>query len=222
MAKKVIEPSYQTLADLAELFGSCVYQAPAMQQSEKLDEAVLPTDNKIFTGRTTRPGVVSPDPLVELDNGQVVKPRNVTGQAFDGDSEVLVMQNTSGEYILFAGGGVYGNNTYSPHERRASYFEFWVMPDGTTPSDRPVTSDNTFDVVDTQKLLDMIDELRAAVNTLIERIDLHTHTVSQGVTSTPVTPMDPTSTIRNNTLKRQQDLVKTRSDMFSIKYPKNN
>ena len=218
MAKKTIEPSYQTLSDLAELFGSCVYKAPAMQQSEKLDEAVLPKENKIYSGVVTRQ-ISATDKniyLVRIDDGQEVTGDNITSRNLNIQDEVLVMQKTNGLYTIFAGGGRTSDLNNTSFTVDATNFAFNVLPIDGDGSDL-ARAKYRMDAIDTQLLIDMIGELRKTIDALIDKMNMHTHPATSGTTSPTVDgQMIPTymQDIRSTEVKMKD----SRSKIFNVKY----
>ena len=224
-ADSIKEPSYNTLANLAEILGATIYNSPALASTNKLDEAVKPDEAKLELGIITDYyGLGSgrgpqPEYKVKLNSGAVVDARSISGEMYYNGYVVAVVLDQGGTYTIISGGDEkYQCNAKNSMGQFASQFDFYVTDANANPK-----GNYTFNVVDTQKLLDMIGDLRVAIATLIDYFVEHTHDVAQGKTSQPiyvVTPpkQQPTAKLKENIVNAENKLLNTKSDKFQINY----
>lgn len=220
MAKKnkITEPSYTTLANLAEVFSTAVFQTPALQQSNKLDEATLPnkeTDNSII-----KHGVIQrQDPrgllcYVDTDDGLSVKAKVFDNSIYQKGDEVVIYRIPDNDlYVVLSGSKYIDKNL---NDTRAQLFwrnvfqvNFECLPEGERVQ-------NTFDVFDSATLIAVLNDIVQRLNALETLYNTHTHTVADGVAS-------PTPNTQTNNFNLEEDvksLENSKSSKFRVNYNK--
>lgn len=186
-ADSIKEPSYNTLANLAEILGATIYNSPALASTNKLDEAGAPTapkiDMGIIVGRIDTDHGVAYN--VRLNSGAQVTADSLTGNRYHEDYAVCVAQETSGNYVILSGGDVdnkteYGNQIIQTAMAYSSYI---------TGREGKLERNNTFQAFDTNSLINIILELHYHILNLESRFNKHVHAVPNGVSETP--KLDP-------------------------------
>ena len=206
MAKKVNEPSYSSLAELAELFGSAVYQAPVMQQSEALQEVTQPKENKLMTGYHTGDFSGYTNYVYVDQLNTIVSASNITGQQFEKNNQLLLLQKDNGEFVIVGGGGRNVDNTVARRTEEAQSFLYSVIDNNHYTG--------TFRAFDTSDLILVIKSLKNRIDALERSFNMHTHLVGEVTSAAPSTPSKDVT----NLDKYISDYEKSHTEKFEIMY----
>lgn len=214
--KKITEPSYTTLANLAEVFSTAVFQTPALQQANKLDEATLP--NKEDDNSTIKHGIIfSQDPrsfgcVVDTDDGLRVKAEVFDNSVYKkGDEVVIYRKLDSAFWVVLSASKHIDENDLRVQLFWNNVFQvnFECLPYGERVQ-------NTFDVFDSATLMAVLNDIVQRLNALENLYNTHTHTVADGVAA-------PTPNTQTNNFNLEEDtrsLEKSKSSKFRVNYNK--
>jgi hypothetical protein len=215
-ADSIKEPSYNTLANIAEILGTVVYNSPALASEKKLENSSLPETPQFELGVVTDMyGLGSgrgPQPIytVRLDSGAVIEAHSISGDMYGVDYIVAVIQDTGGVYTIISGGDEkYQSKDHNTISQFGSKFEYHVTDNRSNPK-----IDNTFQAFDTKLLMKVIGDLIVWISDLQEKYNAHTHAIANGVAT--ATPLQCTTTP-----DLQQDRLKytnSHTDKFQINY----
>lgn len=218
MAKKnkITEPSYTTLANLAEVFSAAVFQTPALQQSNKLDEATLP--NKENDNSNIKHGVIRQQDArslictVDTDDGLNVKAKVFDNSVYKNGDEVIIYRIPDNDLWIVLNGSKY----IDVNDKRAQLFwqnlfqvNYECLPYGERVQ-------NTFDVFDSATLMAVLGDIVLRLNALETLYNMHTHTVADGVAA--VTPNRVTDDFNLET--DMKSLENSKSSKFRVNYNK--
>lgn len=206
------EPSYTTLANLAEILGTAIYQSPALASSNKLDEATVPTSPKIDMGIIV--GLVEVGQYtkynVRLNSGAQVIADTLTGNHYHEGYAVCVAQDTSGNYVILSGGDADNKTKYGNEIMQEAMAYSMTI----TGRDRELVNGNTFRAFDTDSLIRVVNSLVIWVQHLQDCYNVHTHAVADGVAS--ATPLQSTDNTSLNDDKR--DYINSHTNKYEIIY----
>lgn len=212
------EPSYTTLANLAEILGTAIYQSPALASTNKLEESSLPNTPQFELGVIT--GMYGfgsssrgPQPIytVKLNSGAVIEAHSISGDMYDVGYAVAVLHDISGAYTIISGGDEkYQSKGKNRISQFGSGFKYYVTDDNSNPQ-----RNDTFQAFSTGSLLLVIKCLVNRIDALEAIFNQHTHAVSGGTLAKPVTI--PSQDIIN--LNQYVDeYEKSHTDKFQINY----
>lgn len=213
MAKNTTkEPSYTTLANLAEILGAAIYQSPALASANKLDEAVAPNAPKIDMGIIS--GLVEVGQYtkyrVRLNSGAQVIADTLTGNHYHEGYAVCVAQETGGNYVILSGGDVDNNTEYGNQIIQTAM----AYSSHITGREGQLERNNTFQAFDTKLLMHVINDLVIWVSSLQDKFNVHTHAVADGVAS--ATPIQSTTT--PDLKQDQKDYIQSHTNKYEIIY----
>lgn len=210
------EPSYTTLANLAEILGAAIYQSPALASANKLDEATLPTTPQFELGIITDMyGLGSgrgPQPIytVKLNSGATIEAHSISGDMYGVGYAVAVLHDQGGAYTIISG----GDEKYQSKDRNrisqfGSEFDYYVTDENSNPQ-----LNYGFRAFDTASLLLVIKTLVTRINALEAKFNQHTHAVSQALAQ----PVSIPSQDMTGLDRYVEDYDKSHTDKFKIMY----
>lgn len=215
---KITEPSYTTLANLAEIFSTVVFQTPALQQSNKLDEATLPnkeTDNSIIKHGVVR----QQDPrswicIVDTDDGLSVKAKVFDNSVYKKGDEVVIYRIPDNDLYIVLNGSKYFDKNFNDSRVQLFWNNVFQVNFECLPYGEKVQ--NTFDVFDSATLMAVLNDIVQRLNALENLYNTHTHTVADGV----ATPTPNTQTNNFNLEEDTRSLENSKSSKFRVNYNK--
>lgn len=210
------EPSYTTLANLAEILGTAIYQSPALASSNNLDEASLPTQPQFELGIITDMyGLGSgrgPQPIytVKLNSGATIEAHSISGDMYGVGYAVAVLHDQGGAYTIICGGDEkYQSKDKNRISQFGSEFDYYVTDENSNPQ-----LNYGFRAFDTASLLLVIKTLVTRINALESRFNQHTHAVSEALAQ----PVSIPSQDMTGLDRYVEDYDKSHTDKFKIMY----
>lgn len=210
------EPSYTTLANLAEILAAAIYQSPALASTNKLDEASLPNTPQFELGVITDMyGLGSgrgPQPIytVKLNSGAVIEAHSISGDMYGVGYVVAVLHDQGGAYTIISGGDEkYQSKDKNSISQFGSEFGYYVTDENSNPQ-----LNYGFRAFDTASLLLVIKTLVTRINALESRFNQHTHAVSEALAQ----PVSIPSKDMTGLDRYVEDYDKSHTDKFKIMY----